>query len=421
MGAMTESQVLGVEMEKVNPKVSVLFDRDDTFYADIEKSKNVEKVSARDMRVPLELRPGGYFGHYDPDGGDLGSGAGPTWDKGTVPVVHLKYAIQWTKKSEWATDDSRKAVVNTFRHLMAKAMKNWRRHVDALCMTDGTGVLGVVSAVSTAAGVDTITLNTDGYGARLLRYGQKYNVYDTTLATNRTAGSEKEITFYDGPNKQIKGAATTGIIVGDKIVVSGVTATPPVSMYGVPYHSSASATGSWMGLDRATVPEIRGNRVNAGTTALALAYARLALNKIGDRLGMDEVSKSLVAWMHPCQKQAYEALGQLAQHVNRTGSKDPGLSLYFNDDMQIAGCPIRTSFSWDKTRIDFIVRDVWGRAEMQPAGFYEVDGRKIFELRGPSGGVAASQVFYLCASFNLFNMNPVAGSYIDALTVPSGY
>lgn len=31
-------------------------------------------VSCRDMRVPLEIRPGGKFGYFDPEGGSLGRG-----------------------------------------------------------------------------------------------------------------------------------------------------------------------------------------------------------------------------------------------------------------------------------------------------------------------------------------------------------
>lgn len=419
---LTESQVLANEMERVQPKLATLFDRDATYYSTIEKREG-EKVSARDMRVPLELRPGGLFGHYDPDGGDLGLGDGPTFDKGTVPIAHVKFGVQWTKKAEWATDDARKAVLNTFRHLMGKSMAEFRRYVDSLCMTDGTGTLGTISAVTvnTPAGFDTITLGTDGFGARLLRYGQPVNIYSSTLATNRTLGSEKKVAFYDSVNKQIRiPTGTPGITAGDKVVVSGVSATPPVSILGVPYHQNGASTGTWLGLDRATTPEVRGNRVAAGG-GLALPFPRLAFNKIGDRLGAEN-TKKVTAWMHPAQLQAYEELGQMVTVVNKNISKNEGMDLlYDQDNMRIAGVPIRTSYSWDKTRIDFIVNDAWGRAEMKPVGFYDVDGKKIFELRGASGGVAASQIFYIVASFQLFMLNPVAGAFIDTLTVPSGY
>lgn len=419
---LTESQVLANEIERVNPLLPTLFDRDDKFYSTIEK-RNVEKVSARDMKVPLELRPGGIFGHFDPDGGDLGLGDGPTFDKATIPVMHLKIGIQWTKKSEWATDDSRKAVLNTFRHLLAKGMSEFRRSVEALCMTGGDGVLGTVSAVSNAGGVDTVTLGTDGFGARLLRYGQPVNYYNAALTVNRTAGAEKKIQYYDIPTKQIKTPTTAGLVATDKVVVAGVSATPPVSIYGVPYHHNGATSGTWLGLDRATTPEIRGNRVNAGTAALALPYVRQALNKLLDRLGNDDAtSKRMQAWMHPAQLAAYEELGMNVTVLNPGTEGGKGLDLYYNpNNMRMAGIPIKTSQMWDKTRIDLIVPDAWGRAEMHPVEFYSVEGRKIFELRGASGGVATSLIFYIVGSFNIFMGNPIAGAFIDGLTVPAGF
>src|SRR3990167_7064945 len=84
---MTETQIVGAEMERVSPKVPTLFDRDDVFYADIDKSTDAEVVSNRAMRVPLEMRPGGRFGHFNPDNADMGVGDGPTFDKGTLSVA----------------------------------------------------------------------------------------------------------------------------------------------------------------------------------------------------------------------------------------------------------------------------------------------------------------------------------------------
>lgn len=418
----TSDNVVATEMEKVTPVMDALYDKDDTFYSTISKSP-VEKISARDMRIPLKMRPGGNFGHFNPDGGDLGLGGGPVFDKAVINTVHLKYACQWTKKAEWGTDDSRKAVVNAFRDLMADAMPEFRTNSDSLCMQAGNGVLGTISAVTTSGGVDTVTLNSDGFGAKLVRFGLKINVYDTTLATNRTAGSEPEITFWDVENKIIKlTPATVGITATDVLVVSGLSGASPVSLYGVPYHASNASTGTWLGLDRATNPEIRANRVAAGG-ALALPFPRLALNKLGNRIGKDRKLK-ITAWCHPCQVDAYEQLGQLVSVIQKQ-AKSENLNMYFGDGygsgMQMAGVGIESDFKWDKKRVDFIVPEYWGRAEMHAPGFYDVDGKKIFEMRGPSGGVATAQIFYITGSWNLFCKNPAAASYIDTLSVPTGY
>ena len=428
MAQLDQNSVVANELERVLPNIPTLFDYDDRFYTKIEK-RQVEKVSKRDMRIPLEIYPGGMSGAFDSNGGDLGLGNGPTFDKAVLGTVDMKHAVQWTAQADWATDDSRKAVLNTFRHLLANQMKEFRRNIDSWTMTDGTGVVATVSAVSTSGGKDTITCEAegDGYQVRLLRYGNAYSAYDSTLATRRTftgtpAGinaGEAPIDLYDIDNNQVRFNGTaSGLTSGDKIVVSGLTATPPVWIYGVPYHHSAASTGSWLGLDRATVPPIRANQV-AASGALALPFPRLALNKIGNRVGIENMRRVL-ACMHPCQKQAYEEIGQLVSIIQKQ-PKDESLNLYFGDGMQLAGAPIYESYSWDKTRIDFVSLDVWGRAEMHPAGFYTVDGRKIWEVRGSSGGVAASSLFYLTGSFNFFVNNPAVCSYISGLLIPTGY
>jgi hypothetical protein len=287
-------------------------------------------------------------------------------------------------------------------------------------MTAGNGVLGTITTQSTSAGTDTYTLTTDGFGARLLRFGQDVDVWDATLTTKRTSGVGTTITFYDGPNKTIQVTpAVAGVTATDLIVAQGITTSPPVSILGVPYHASNASTGSWLGFNRATTPEIRANRVAAGGT-LSISMPRLAMNKIGDRVGV-KGRRKLTAWMHPCQQQAYEELGFEVSVINKE-PREQGLDLYFNDNMRIAGAPLKTSFSWDKKRIDFIDLDAWKRFEFYPCGWYKDDnGNRYFTGVGASGGAAAVNRAYIVCSWNMFINNPAAASYIDTLTVPSGY
>src|SRR5438093_13203859 len=107
--AVAETQIAALELERVIPKVRVLFERDDKFYSNIKK-RDVERISNRQMRVPLELRPGGSFQYFNADGGDLGRGGGPTWDKAVVSAVFVSENIEYTKLVEWATDSERKSV-----------------------------------------------------------------------------------------------------------------------------------------------------------------------------------------------------------------------------------------------------------------------------------------------------------------------
>jgi hypothetical protein len=414
--AVQESQVVALELEKVMKKVPVAYDFDDKFFAHIKK-RQVETISNRQMRVPINIRTGGNFGYFDPDGGDLGRGGGPTFERAVLNSVFLREAIEYTKLTQWATDDSRKSVVNAVREMTARAMDELRRQLDSQMMQAGNGVIGTVTTDTPAGGENVIVLTTDGFGARLMRYGQPVQIWDSTLATNRGSAT---ITYYDIANNTIKLSPQIGSVTGGDLIVTAGLAAPGSlpAIYGVPYHHSNASTGTWLGFSRVTTPEIRSNRVNASSNPLALPFPRRAINAIGNRVGIDNNFRP-DAWMHPCQMQAYEEIGQLVSIIQKQ-AKDEKLNMYFGD-MQMAGANVKASFSWDKTRIDFVVDSVWGRGEILPIGFYKTDGRSVFEIRGASGGIATADIFYLVVGTQFFVDNPAATAYIDALSVPSGY
>jgi hypothetical protein len=415
--AVVEAQVNALELEKVISKIRTVFERDDKFYSNIKK-RDVETISNRQMRIPLELRPGGAFQYFNADGGDLGRGGGPTYDKAVLTCVFVSENIEYTKLTEWATNQDRKAIANAVRRLTASALDELRRQLDAQLMQAGDGVIGTVTADTPAGGANVITLTTDGFGARLMRYGQTVQIFNAALTVNRGAGV---ITQWDVENKTISiTPQIAGVLATDKIVTNGITAPLALpALYGVPYHHSNASTGTWLGFSRSTTPEIRSNRVNAGGAALVLPLPRLAMNKIGNRLGIDS-NFNPRAWTHPAQAQAYEEIGQLMVNIGGQPKGD-SLNLYFGDSMKLAGAPLVQHFNWNPTRIDFIVDSTWGRGEILPIGFYKTDGRNIFEIRGPSGGVATADIFYMVVGMQTFVNNPAATSYIDNLAVPAGY
>lgn len=414
--AVVESQVNALELEKVIPKIRVLFERDDKFFSNIKK-RDVEVISNRQMRVPLELRPGGSFQYFDANGGDLGRGGGPTFDKALVSCVFVSENIEYTKLTEWSTNQDRKAIANAVRKLTASALDELRRQLDAQLMQDGTGVIGTVTSDTPAGGSNVITLTTDGFGARLMRYGQTVQVFDATLATNRGNGV---ITQWDVENKTISiTPAITGVTGTDLIVTNGISSPASLpALYGVPYHHSNASTGTWLGFSRSTTPEIRANRVNGAGASLVLSLPRLAINKIGNRVGIDN-NFNPRAWTHPAQAQAYEEIGQLVSIIQKQ-PKEESLDMYF-EKMTLAGAPLVKSYNWNPKRVDFVTDEVWGRGEILPLGFYKTDGRNIFEIRGPSGGVATADIFYMVVGMQTFVNNPAACAYIDNLAVPSGY
>jgi hypothetical protein len=65
-----------------------------------------------------------------------------------------------------------------------------------------------------------------------------------------------------------------------------------------------------------------------------------------------DTKRRCTAWTHPAQQQAYEELGFNISRIDKS-AKEEGLDLYFNDNMQIAGAPLETSYSWDRTTYRF--------------------------------------------------------------------
>src|SRR5215475_3914664 len=281
--AVSESQVVATELERVEKKIEVLFERDPGFAGSIKK-QNVSVVSAREMRAPLEIDPGGNFTYFNPDGGDLGRGSGPIWQKAVLTPVYMSLGIEYTKLAQWATDDMRKAVQNSVRYLTATAITEYIRQLNSQIQGNGSGTIGTINVVATSGGVDTYTCNSDGYGVRLMRTQQFVQVFDSTLTTNRGQG---QITQWDVENQKIQVTpAIAGATSGDLLLSAGIsTPTALFGLYGVQYNDSNASTGTWLGFVRANTPQIRASNVAGGGSALSLPLARLAVNKIGNRIG----------------------------------------------------------------------------------------------------------------------------------------
>ena len=140
MAALNEAAVAAGEIERLRTKIDVVFESDDLFWANI-KPRDVEVMSYREMRVPIEISPGGAFRYFNPSGGDMGRGGAPKWDKAVVQPVFMSEGIEYQKLAQWSTDDRRKAIINSVRKLTAGATKELRRQLDAQLQQPGDGVV----------------------------------------------------------------------------------------------------------------------------------------------------------------------------------------------------------------------------------------------------------------------------------------
>jgi hypothetical protein len=422
MPALSNTQSVALQLEKVRPKIPVLFERDDILLALIKAKADVEKTSSRNMRVPLQIRPGGKASQHTMDGDDLGLGSGTTYDVGQLSPVFETFGVQINKLVEYATTGNERALENAAKREVANGMNQFRWYLDTLLQTNGNGVLG---SISSFAGT-TWTL-TNPQGAALFYYNQDVQVYDSTLTTNRGVAT---ITSVDPLLKQITvNANPAGLSNGDVIVPNGLTGAQPVSIYGVKYHHVDSATGTWLGLPRATYPEVlKTPHFAAGSASLVPAQIRLVINKLRKVLGTDVLSKEkLIAYLSPEQEHAWEQLGITVSEIVRGGAgvKDgeamPDLLYNQMADKRMAGVPIKTSIHADTTRIDFIALARWGRAVMKEIDYYEIGGQTVFPVYGASGGLAAAYLFYFIMGFQIWMDGPRFGAFVDGLALPSGY
>src|SRR5271168_2178051 len=178
------AQTVALQLEKVRDKLPLLYERDDILLTMIQQRGDVEKVSSRNMRLPLQLVPGGKAGSYNADGGDLGRGSGTSYDVAQVSPMFFRFAIEITKLVEYATTGRERAIENATKREVANGMKQFRAFLDKLMQTAGNGVLGTISTVAGS----TFTMSVPS-GAALVYPGQTIQIYDTTLTTNRNVAA----------------------------------------------------------------------------------------------------------------------------------------------------------------------------------------------------------------------------------------
>jgi hypothetical protein len=423
MPAQNNAQTIALQLEKVRDKIPLLYERDDVLLSMIQQRGDIEKVSSRNMRLPLQLIAGGKGGSYSADGGDLGRGSGTTYDVAQVSPISFRFAVEITKLVEYATNAKEKAIENAAKREVANGMKQFRSFLDKVIQGAGNGVIGTISSV--LGNVLTMAIP---MGAAGVYVGQTIQIYDPTLTTNRNvaAGVVSQVLQADpiSASQTItldNVPAATG--ANDVIVHDGLVGASPVSLFGIKYHQNNATTGTWLNLNRATYAvQLQTPTVNAASSALVPTYVRLAINKVRKALGVDQLGK-LLAYTSLEQEHAWENLGIAISTIIKEsgGGRANDLDLLFTGKKTMSGVPFKSSINADQTRIDFLDMSHWGRAVMKDIDYFEIGGQTIFPIYGASGGLAAAYIFYFDTGFQVWNDSPRSGSFIGTLARPSGY
>ena len=424
MTQMQNAQSVALQLEKVRDKLPLLYERDDILLTMIQQRGDVERVSSRNMRLPLQIRPGGKAGLANMDGGDLGRGSGTLYDVAQVTPVFFRHAVEITKLVEYASNAPEKAIENTAKREVKNAMAQFRSFLDKVMQTNGNGVLGTIGSITTTglpSGVAAQFGMAKPPGAQLFYYNQTVQVYDPTLTTNRGSAN---VLLVDPFNSLLQvDSLPAGTSVNDLIVHDGLTGAQPTSLFGILYHQTNATTGTWLNLNRTTYPvELATPVVNGNNSAITPGAVRLAINKVRKALGSNQVSK-LIAYTALEQEHQWEQLGVTISQIIKEGAggRASDLDLLFTGEKSMAGVPIKSSINANQTRVDFLDLSHWGRAVMQDIDFYDVGGQTVFPIYGASGGISAAYIFYFVTGFQVWNESPRSGAFIDNLAIPTGY
>lgn len=419
MGAQSYNDVVATQIEAVMPLLTGFFDNEDALFSTFEKIP-AKTQSGRNMRMPIELRPGGKTRAVDLDNGSLGTGSGPVYDYTAMSPVDAVHAISWSLKSKFTTDSNDKAVVDTVQRTIASGIKEAKIKVDKHLQGAGTGVL---ASISDATSAPTFTVKGTNFGARLLRFGDDVAVYHHDQSAYYGVLTVAAIDYQAG-TVTLSASAIGGhsLVATDVLCVAGLTATPPTWTYGLPYHHNNAATGTWLGWNRANYPEVRTPWVDGGSSNLTVETVQKLLAYIDGELGEDVFDSGKWLWyFNP--KQHFQLVSQMQTISEITlpmgGGGNGQVDLAFSRKRQRVLCdmPIKTSINADPGRVDLIDVKNWMRGTYKELEFLKLGGSTVLPV--PNGtSYDATEISYLTWSQQFACRNPRRAGYISNLRIP---
>jgi hypothetical protein len=378
--------------------------------SDFINKGEVEIVGERDYRVPFKKTFGGRMGHYDNQLGDMGRGSSPTGDVMLQSFYSMRLNFEFDQLQIKATTNKKVAVQNPFLQCIADGFKEFELLWDKVIHGNGTAQLAVSNAHSSASGTSVYTM-TNAFGTQLLRRGQFYTIYDSTLTTIKSAN----VLYATQINTQARTLTLSGIVpgaaAGDVICFEGVSGANPAGPRGLKYWNSFATSGTTAGIDRSVENQIVAKSVD-GTNGLTTE----AVMALYDRILMDRGEvPNLLGLAAPAQRAyAYSQMMAIQMSLiegDKANVYDRLPKLKGKQFFMWGGVPHYVDIHQDATVVPYIVPADWGRARLSPTGFFETPGKsgadaRFIQLMAASGGPAAGVWFGLTKDDDLYCVNP---------------
>ena len=416
MAQGTVAQTFALQKEKVRPQLSLLYQLDDTLWGEIESRGDVEVVSSRPTRVPLELLAGGTFTTNSPDGGDLGLGSAPITDFMTLVPVYFFQCSQWTKQAEISTNANEKAIEDYSKLIMKRAMKNFRTYMEAV-FSQGAGDNQLDTVVSTGTNVIYV------HNANQFQDQQPIDIWTTTGGTFVGTVTVQSV---DAANKALwlTGPVPGGTTAGYGLYVRGSAGVANSGLFGLFQYAYGQNSGTVAGLQRTSYPgKLIMPYVNGQSQTLTQSTARKLTAQMQIALGATAAyDLDLQFNMGPDMMAAWENLSLTVQRQDVANVRDmSGDMLPKRRVRTIGGLEAIVNERARPGYIDWIPLEHCFSIQSKALSLYDVKGQTVFPAYAQDGSVATSMLMYLVIMLQFCFVQPVQQAYLSAVNIPAKY
>lgn len=431
--AINPTQLVFEQMERVAPELPSWFTKYKVAINYFGKGKST-RVGERDFRIAFKTTTGARIGTYNPNGGAIGRGGYMSGGVGTTTFFPFSCRFELPQLASEVTSSSEVAIKNAFKEALADAVPEFTYFLDAAWHAGyGTPVLGLAKAQATVSGNTVYTLD-DGTGAgsinsvgnfnfgiRLLRRGWAVSPYSNDLLTQRAGGPYIISTIDYNTNKVTLLGTVPGASSTDVLCYEGVSGASPTGIQGLPYFVDDTTSGTTLGINRATEPEIQSNSVDA-SGGLHHQQALQLFHKIFQRRG--ERAKEIVGLCSDnAQYTIYGEIMNIARYDIDKGNEAKDLLPDVDMSFKFGGVKTILDPHESISTIHWFNPKRWGKATVKELGFYTLagGGTQYFPLYAGDGSPAAGTWFGLTYLNQYFSDDPGSQGYFKGIPTNSGY
>lgn len=350
------------------------FEQETATYNLFEKADGPEFVNGKGFRIPSYLRPPVGV-HGISEGGSFNQPGAETYDDMFVYPMNMSMAFELTGKTLRNANDS-SSMIKGLNGLMEKRMMALKKECNRETFNDGSGLRAVYSSGTTTITLASTAAATFGQtkGSRHLEVDERYDWYDSTLATLRQAGV-RILSKPSGTTATIT-AAVAGASAGDVLVLSNSLFKMP---RGLAYIVN-NDTGTFQLQSRNTYPQLKAVVTDLNGAAIAVQTFTFTKNLLISRAGVGKAKKVIAI----CSLAQDDALRRLGQNFKRWDGDAKIFDGSF-DGFQHGDTVEQVDPDCDEDRLYLTVKSEIKKYPEKELSLYDEDGNELRMRSGSAG------------------------------------